>query len=177
MKEFRLLPTHPLLKRVHQLQSWPSNTRTDSEEILKEFSDLYEGFNQVKSFQARIKICNRAIPVIFHTRPVSFAWKLQFDRELDWLMANNILEPVGYKAQNSHLDHHQWCYKRGPMVIYVYAVTIVVNDYPLLIIEEANWHHTRIQPYWLERCVQSDQNRTGVPEILHYFNSLRLFKI
>lgn len=94
MKEFRLLPTHPLHKKVHQLQPWSLNTRTDSEEILKEFSDLFEGFGHVKRFRARIKICDTSIPVVRGARPVPFAWKLQFDRKLNRLIANNFLELV-----------------------------------------------------------------------------------
>ena len=143
MSEFDILPTHPLLDRINQVQSSMMHSEKDVEEIFNEFHDLFEGLERVCNFRARIRIKDTAIPVIRRVRPVPFAWKLSIDNELHWLIANDIIVPV-----NPQQETVEWASSVVPQtrsngnirLCGDFKTTInphiIVNDYPLPLFEE-----------------------------------------
>lgn len=67
----------------------------DTEGLLQEFNQLFEGIGCATKFQHRSELLSEAVPVAHKARPIPFALQEELDQEINALLDEGIIEKIG----------------------------------------------------------------------------------
>lgn len=90
-----------LLKRVNVIKTVPASADTETEKIIRTYSDVFQGVGTIKGVAYKIDIDDNVSPVVHPPRQIPVAKRPKVKEELDRLEKLHIIEKVSSDWVNS----------------------------------------------------------------------------